>query len=222
MNEPLFQNFLRIFTRKISIKLALVIGILVGSLIALTGFVLTHMAQDVLRQSARDSQLEIARRAAGEVSLFVSRPVELLTVASQLIGRTHLDVSDQETVLVEMSLNYPMFKDIASVDVEGKVKESSNPGRPARDWAHQEAFETALKGKKYISEVRIGEDHLPYVRAALPYWQTGNVAGVLIAEINLRGIWDIVDKIHFGNTGISFLITRELPTNNLWRKPNNY
>lgn len=209
MKESWSYNLLKPFTRKISIKLALIIGLLVGSLIALTGFVLTHIAQEVLRENARESQCEIARRAAGEVALFVSRPVDLLTVAAQLTGRTRLTAADQETVLVEMSLNYPMFREIRSIDARGNEIASSNPGRPVKNWAGDPAFEAALKGKKYFSQVATAGDHLPFFRVALPYWQTGSIAGVLLAEVNLRGIWDIVDRIHFGKTGISFLITKD-------------
>lgn len=209
MFEKILQIFRRHVTQRISIKLTLILGALIVVLIGSTGLVLTRVTQDVLRKNLEASHREIARQTAGEVALFVSRPVELLTLVAQMVGRTHLEAHSQETVLVEMSLRYPMFKEILSVNSEGKEIASSNPGYPVKDWANDESFRKALEGNKYISPVRIGADHLPYVRVALPYWQSGKKAGVLLAQVNLRGIWDIVDKVHIGETGILFLISKD-------------
>jgi signal transduction histidine kinase len=195
--------------QKISIKLALVIGTLVFVLLSVLGIALTQMTQDVLKENIQRSHEEITVRAAREVSLFVSRPAELLTTAGKLVGRTRADRWTQETILVEMSLEFPMFEEILSLDLQGQETASSNPGHPPQNKKEDPAFRAALQGKIYFSSIRIGSDYLPHVTLAVPFEHMGKVSGVLLAQVNLRGIWEIVDGIKLGRTGYAFVISEK-------------
>lgn len=195
--------------RKISIKLALVISLMVAVLISAFGFTLMGLTRGVLENNVKNSHREIGLRAAEEIALFMKRPVDLLEVAAQLIGKTHSDAWVQETVLVEMAVHHPMFEEIVSVDLQGAQIASSNPGFEKKQWNEERAFLSASSGKKYVSRIAIGKNHLPYMTVSLPYFQMGKVAGVLIARVNMRGMWDIVDAIHIGETGSVFLISRK-------------
>lgn len=200
------KNFI---PQRISIKLAFVIGILVCALLSISGIALTQITQNVLKEDIRRSHQEIAVRAAREVSLFVNRPVELLNTAAKLIGRTHADSWAQETVLVEMSLEFPMFEEIMTVEIQGKEIASSSPGNPSRNFSQDPAFQAASQGKIYISPIRVGADYLPHVTVAVPSHKMGKVGTVLMARVNLRGMWEIVDGIKIGKTGRAFVAARD-------------
>lgn len=199
----------RLFPPKIAVKLALVISVLVCILISFLGLVLTRMTEDMLKVKASVTNEEIAKRAAREISLFVNRPVELLETAAQLISLDKKNAWEQETVLVELSLHFPLFQEIISVDGEGAQVASSNPGRPKKFLSGEDSFQSALKGETYVSPIRIESDHLPHITVAVPYEHAGQIFGVLITDVNLRGLWDIVDGIHFGKTGHAFLVSSE-------------
>lgn len=192
---------------KISVKLTLIIGSLVLVLLSTLGFALTQVTEKVLKENLLRSHEAVAVRAVREAAFFVNRPVELLNTAAILVGRNHADAWSQETLLVEMSLQFPMFEEVVSLDQEGKEIASSNPGNESsKDWHQEEAFQNAIKGNPYYSSIRVGNDYLPHVVVAVPSYRMGAVAGVLIAKVNLRGVWEITDGIKIGKTGKAFLI----------------
>ncbi len=208
MRIPHFSSLKKFFFQKISFKLAFVICLLVVTVLFFLGLGLTGLTQNVLKKTARESHEKIAVRAAREVSLFLDRPLGLLKTAAGLIGKTNLSSWDQETVLVQMSLDFPMYEEIVSLDTSGQEIASSNPGHPKRNWAGKLAFQKSASGNFYVSDVRIGNDFLPHVTFSAPYQRMGKLAGVLIAQVNLREIWDIVDEIKIGQTGRAFLIAQ--------------
>lgn len=201
--------FKRIIPQKIAVKLALVICLLVMTLLSFLGITLNQIASKVLKQNIREGHQKIAVRAAREISLFVERPVELLKIAGQLLGRTQDRAWDQETILVEMSLEFPFFEEIVSLNPQGGEMASSNPGRPKKNRRQEKGFQEALQGKTSMSSVFIGENYLPYVWVTLAYDSRGKPAGILMARVNLRGLWEIVDGIRIGKTGWAFLATKE-------------
>ena len=199
----------RFFPQKIAAKLAFVIGTLVLLLLAILGVVLTQITGHVLKRDIRQHQEALVIRAAREISLFVNRPLELLETGSTLIGRIHGNAWVQETVLVEMSLNFPMFEKLASVNLSGWEIASSNPGQDYKNRIREEAFQESRKGKKFVSPIRVGSDYLPHVTMAVPCYRMGKITSVIIAEVNLRGLWDIVDGIKIGKTGKAMLVSED-------------
>ncbi len=199
----------RLFPQRIALKLGLIIGLFIIILVSVLGLVFFRITHHALTSTIKESYKAIAVRAAQETSLFVNRPVELLNTVGSLIGRIERDPWKYETLLVEMSLTFPMFEEILAVDREGRVIASSNPGRPTKGYATEPSFLEAVKGKAYLSAIRIEEDYLPHVTIALPYYQRGRAGGVLIADVNLRGMWEIVDAMRIGNTGRAFLISKK-------------
>ncbi|MCK5180260.1 MAG: HAMP domain-containing protein, partial [Candidatus Omnitrophica bacterium] len=53
------------------------------------------------------------------------------------------------------------------------------------------------------------ENHIPYLTIAEPIKRFGKVRGILIADLNVRSIWDIVDAIVIGRSGSVYLIDRQ-------------
>ena len=203
---PIFKLF---FPQRIAVKLALVISLLSMTLILIFGMMLYQVAEDILRKSVKNDHQEIAIQAASEVSLFINRPLELLSTSAKLIGRTGIEAWDQETVLVELSLQFPMFEEIISVDAEGKEVATSNPGNSIKSLSHEKAFQEALTGRDYVSEIYIAEDHFPHFTISSPIRRMGKVSGVLIGRVNLREMWKIVDGIQIGKTGRAFLTSKD-------------
>ena len=199
-----------LFPQRIAIKLTLVISVLMIILLSMLGMTLTRITENIAKENIKISHEEIAALAADQVSVFMKRPIELLNTASQLIGRVHTSPWDQETVLVEMSLNFPMFEEILSFNSEGHVIASSNPGEPVKNSDNQKLFQKVmLRGRQWLSNIYVSKDHLPHMTIAVPYKNRGKIAGILIAQVNMRGIWNIADDIHIGKTGRALLVAQD-------------
>lgn len=146
-------------------------------------------------------------RAAEEIEIFIKRPQDVLFTAAAMLEVVYPAPWKQETILVEIVLNQPIFIRVVSVDLAGNETASSELGR-GLSWDYsREALEGVLKNKSYISEVQFLGNRTPFVSMAVPIKKMGKLIGALIADVNLRGLWEIVDNITLGETGRAFLVS---------------
>ena len=129
-------------------------------------------------------------------------------VTASILGTLHADPWRQETSIVELSLKSHDFQRIASVDASGQEVATSELGTPLLNHSREEAFQQAMAGKSYISNVRISEDYVPYLVLAEPIRAMGGVKGVLLANLSLRSVWNIIDGIGSRQVGKAYLIDR--------------
>lgn len=180
-------------------------------IVAIPLFCLGVLLIDTSRQGITNSVLnghrEIVIRAAEEIELFLKSPEDILVTAAAMLGVTHSDVWKQETLLVELALNHPIFKRVSSIDLAGREIATSELGQEL-NWNYPRvAFQEAKRAKTYISELKFFDNHKPYIIMAVPIKELGKVEGVLVGCVNLRGVWDIVDNIKLGDTGRAFLVS---------------
>jgi len=193
-----FSGFLpwRIWQQLFAVMVVLVVVPLV-----VLGALLIHTSQQAVRVSVLRDNQEIAVRAAQEIEQVIQSPRAMLNTTAAILGVLHGDIWRQETVLVELALRQPIFTRVAVVDLRGKELASSALGEPLRERAGDQAFLQAKTGEEYLSEVTFAVNHLPVMTMSTPIRKLNKIVGVLAAEVNLRGVWDIVDGIQIGKTG---------------------
>jgi len=194
----------RFFLDKLWKKFAFFLLLLITTPIVLLGYFLIREGEKAVRKSVLTNYREIVGRVADEVSSLVETPKELLLAASQIISLSAENSSwDQETILVEFTLRHPMFLRMISLDLAGNIMASSNlqEADSAKKNYLQEAFDIAKQGENFFSQIKIAEEHFPFMVMAVPVIKEGEVSAVLLAEVNLQNIWDVVDAIHIGKSG---------------------
>jgi signal transduction histidine kinase len=73
-----------------------------------------------------------------------------------------------------------------------------------------EAFAQARQGTSFLSPVYFVRQSEPYMRIGVPIERfAGDVVGVLIAEVNLKYIWDVISNIKVGQTGYAYVVSRD-------------
>ncbi|MFC1620936.1 ATP-binding protein [Candidatus Omnitrophota bacterium] len=198
---------LRLFYRRLWVKIAAMLLLLVTVPVVLLGFLLISTSQEAVRNSVLNNHKEIAVRAAEEIKLFIKGPEGILKTTAAMLEVVYPAPWKQETVLVELVLNRPVFMRVSSIDLLGGELASSELGRKS-SWPHlKEALEKINKGQDYASNVMILNNHTPYLTMAVPIRKMGKVVGALIGDINLRGIWGIIDNIQIEATGRAFLVS---------------
>jgi signal transduction histidine kinase len=76
--------------------------------------------------------------------------------------------------------------------------------------ASDEAFEHARQGSAFFGPVYFVRESEPYMRIAVPIERfAGDVIGVLIAEVNLKYIWEVISRITVGQRGYAYVVSRE-------------
>jgi signal transduction histidine kinase len=176
--------------------------------LVILGALLINTSQQAVRTTVLRDHKELAYRAAGQVNEFVRKPKDLLVTAASIMGVSHADAWRQETAVVELSLRFPMLRRVASIDIDGHEIAVSQLGSAKLDRSSDVAFLRAREGKTFISTVKIRGMDTPVVTIAVPITQWGKGNGVLMAEVDLRGMWDIVDSIHVGRTGYACVVDR--------------
>ncbi|MFH1783230.1 MAG: cache domain-containing protein, partial [Candidatus Omnitrophota bacterium] len=187
--------FLKLFYRKLWVKIAIILIIIVTIPVAVLGILLINTSQNAVRNSVLNNHKEIAKRSAEAIELFIKNPRDMLRTTASMLEVVYPAPWKQETVLVDLVLNQPIFMRIASFDLKGEELSNSELGRKL-DWFYlEEAMEKIKKGENYTSKVTILDNHIPYINMAVPIRKMGKIIGGLIADINLRGVWQIVDNI---------------------------
>jgi len=200
---------LNLFYRKLWVQIALILVLIVTIPVAVLGVLLLNTSQEAVRSSVLNNHKEIVTRAAQEIKLFIKRPQALLNTSAAMLGVVYLASWKQETVLVELVLNQPIFIRASCIDLSGRVTASSELGR-GLSWDYpKEALSKARESKTYISKVKILDSHIPYVTMAVPIKKMGKSIGALIADVNLRDMWKIADDIKIGETGRAFLVSND-------------
>jgi len=208
MRRRLKFFLLKLFYRKLWIQIAAIITIIITIPIILVGSSLIKISQEAVKNSVLTNHKQIVSRAAAETKLFIQRPEDILKATAAMLGRIHAKAWDQQTILVEAVLNQPIFIRAFSVNVSGKKIASSELGKSLNASNSDAVLNVTNKTKTYISEVKFLDNHTPYLTMAVPVKEKGKIAGALIADVNLRGVWDIIDDIKLDETGRAFLVSR--------------
>ena len=195
--------------RNVSTELLVIFIALVVLPTAILGVLLMRSSQNAARVSSLRDQREIAVRTAGEIALLVGEPLKILAATGDAIGLTYPDPWRQESILVKLSLRSPIFEYIYFTDEKGRevATSSVDSGKKRMDRSEDVAFQKAIHGECFISQVYISENRTPFVDIALAVKRLGKTIGVLGARVSLRGLWHMADNIKIGETGQVYVIS---------------
>jgi signal transduction histidine kinase len=161
-------------------------------------------------------QQGMANAAAFKIQQYVEMITHTLRITSQtsdiiVDGAT----DDYRFQLSKLMRVFPALTNIAVVDTTGRerIKESRVEmvdGNDLLNRSKDEAFIQAKAGSSFFSQVYFVRQSEPYMRIAVPIEVfAGKVIGVLIAEVNLKYIWDVISDIHAGETGCAYVVSSQ-------------
>ena len=107
----------------------------------------------------------------------------------------------------------PAITEAAALDGDGVIRVQTSRFRAGsseagKDFSTSAAFRQSKQGKPYFGAAYFRELE-PYMTIAVPIeYSTGDVIGVLKAELSLRDIWDIVSATKVGKAGYAYTVTR--------------
>jgi signal transduction histidine kinase len=193
--------------KRISTKLILLLTfsaliplILFGILSILTSLKANH-------RSVSEGNLNVARASADQIELYVSNSINILRAISQNISRTYMERWQKETIIRDYVINFEEFERIYVTDRNGIIVVNSDLTNDLTDRSGELAFQTAIRGDTYRSEVFISENHIPIMIIAVPLIKLNEIDGVIVGEINLINMWNLVDGIRIGKEGYAFVVS---------------
>jgi signal transduction histidine kinase len=188
-------------------QLLLIFSVTLG--LAMLGSVLGvgRIVEQVEQHAWRDRQQEAALRAAEIVDNFIKRQIHVLRLVD-LFGLDELDQFDAQK-MAELVAYSPDMLEIILLGSEGQLvahgpKENAQLAHlftiPQSNW-----FIQARLGRIYIGDVQRASDGSSYIVISIPVRHHG----VLAARLRMEVIQQVVQNLHFGVAGSSFIADRE-------------
>ena len=191
-------------------KLALAFVGLVSLVLAVSGGLDMWLGYDQAEDAAVQMQQEKARDAAARITEFIS------DIETQLGWTTPrqwdaLPIEQRRYDLIRLLREVPAIAEIAEID--GSGKEQLRLSRTAPDSiasgidfsANPRFAEAEVKGV-WFSPVYFRNQSEPYMTIAVAH--DGHHAGVTVAEVNLKFIWDLVNAMQVGHNGYAYVVDR--------------
>ncbi len=170
----------------------------------------THylFAGAIMRSNVGQRNLQIARRAAGEIALYIEDALRSIRAVAQVLGPIR-DPWTKDIVLEELTTLLAQFGWIHLVDVEGRVIASSELDNSVVVLSPAILRRLAEPGGRYVSEVELTPSNLPVLTVIEPLPEVDRPRRALVARLHLREIWRLVDEIAFGESGKAYLVSSE-------------
>jgi signal transduction histidine kinase len=195
----------RLFQKYAALLVALVVGALIVNA-AIEGY---HFYLEN-KQALIAVQREKAQGAAAVIEQFVKEiesQVGWTTHASLLPGPGGLD--QRRFDFLRLLRQAPAVTEVSYLDADGR--EQIKVSRLAMDvlgsgtdFAQDARFRDAKAKKRYVSAVYFRKESEPYLTLAIA--GTGRAAGVTVAEVNLKFIWDVISRIRVGQAGVAYVV----------------
>ena len=194
-------------------KYAVVFVALVSGALLTSGFVQFAFSYQETQTALIDLQREKAAGAAVRIEQFVN------DIEHQLAGAIPAQPAGSAVAPGQLRSDYewllhqaPAITEVAYLDASGR--EQLRVSRVAMtvegsgaDYSADPKFEESSAGRTYFSPVYFRLGYEPYMTIALA--DRGPDAGVIVAEVNLKFIWDVVSRINVGRAGYAYVVDSE-------------
>ncbi len=161
-------------------------------------------------------QREMAQAAAFKIQQFIQeieRSMRAATQTKEIVAAGLTEAYRFE--LIKLLKVVPAITEAAALSPNGREETKVSRVRiilpeDLADRSSEKAFVEAREGKSFFSPVYFVRESEPYMTIAVPIERLGEeFAGVLVAEVNLKYIWDVVSRIKVGRAGYAYVVSRE-------------
>ena len=203
--SPRRETRSRLFLKYVGLFVAVVcVALLINGLLEVWGSYREHKTALIRIQH------EQAEAAATKISQFIKEIENQVGWTTQLLWSAET-IEQRRFDALRLLRQVPAITELAQVDASGK--EQLRVSRLAMDvlgsgldLSNEPKFTEAVKNKVFYGPVYFRRESEPYMTLSLA--GTRRDAGVSIAEVNLKLIWDVVSRIKVGERGQAYVVDR--------------
>ncbi|MBR0788347.1 response regulator [Bradyrhizobium manausense] len=210
MNEEIDQGALRTPPGRLFRKYLYAIVALAFTALAInTGFDVWFSYREQ-KQLLAATQREQAASAAIQIGQFIGQIENQIRWLARLPPELSTN-EDRRLNAIRLLRLSPAIAELTELDAQGREQVRVSRRVPDRigsnaDHSAEAAFRGANESRAYYGPVYFFGDTEPFMTIAAR--GTGREPNVVIAEVNLRFIWDLVAGIRVGNTGKAYVVDR--------------
>ena len=193
----------------------LVSVLLVGGGLIASGAIEIYYSFQESQEHLADVQREVATGAAIKIERFVQEIHNTLKGATRSREIAPKGLTNEfRFELEKLLLTAPAITEAVALDRDGKIQIQASRLRTVLPDAKKEAasagaFQTAKSGKSFFGQAYFVRGSEPYMTIAVPIERfSGDVIGVLQAEVNLKYIGDVVNNLTIGKAGYAYVISK--------------
>ena len=195
-------------------KLSFFLVIMMTFTLLLTMGIIEIKSRKILTRVVVDHNSDVAERAAEDIGQMFSEKVKVLQIVANTVEMKSM-LPDRQTILLKTITDTDDDIQIAIVADSAGNQIARSDGRVADSMItyHDRDYYQKIKqsGKTVISEVLIAKSTgYPGIVIAEPIKDNNQqLIGVLIANVELRAIFDQIARIKIGETGYAYLVNEE-------------
>jgi signal transduction histidine kinase len=189
--------------------------ILIGfSSVMLAGGIQIYLSWQQHIAQIKELQQERVNSAAESINLYLDDLQRKLGYLARVQGLVDMDQEVQQKLLFGLTQHNDAYEYVAIADQTGTILTSVSPYETINleSIADTPLFNRAFKQKEdYTSQVSLHpQTLLPMTTLGVPIRDAqNNVAGVLIADINLSFLWFILSQINVGQSGYIYIVDND-------------
>ena len=191
--------------RKISTRFALLLAAAAILPLLAYGAVSILSLRSGAQQAVIQGNLNVARRAAEQIELYITGSVKILKAVAADLQQTGLQPWQKDRILKNFVLEFPEYRELTLLDDSGRVQVSSGIGAPTASVPGSEGLD--IQGV-LMSRFLVDDDLLPTASVAIRLNETDG-GGWLVGRLNLEEMWRMVDRIRVGNEGYALVVTAD-------------
>ncbi len=192
----------------LAMKLAAALIGLVALVLIVNGAINAWLAYNQVKRAALEVEKEKASSAAVQVGEFLTGIVNQLGWTTGAEWR-YAQSAQQRYDFVRLLRQVPAITELSYLDGKGHEQvQVSRLGTDSigsnRDFSKEPRFVEAVADKVWFGPVEFRSGSEPYMTIALAH--VGHDAGVTVADVNLKLIWDVITSIRVGEKGYAFVV----------------
>lgn len=202
--------------RSLSTTLAIAFFTLSTVLLLVNGGSALYTNYLTYQDSIAAQQKLIAQEASKTVSSFIQDKFVSLETAVELVSLVNVSAETQKSILESLLGHDQAFRQFALLDSQGQPL--AQISRALQTLSSQfivqlkgDVLSQTSTGQRYISPVYIDDTTSePLIAIAIPIKNVfGDFQGTLMAEVNLKFMWQVVDQLSVGQTGYAYVVDNQ-------------
>jgi len=205
------MSWLRLKTTRA--RLLRLLAATIGGLVLVVIGVWIFNIEPALRQSVAMDQRKAAMHAADLISDFIDEKITNLRAAAQIGHLSQAGHDHRKESLYQLMKVVPAIRELAIVGPGGDETMRVSRTRTftdtdLRSLSTADKFRQPMRGETYIGPVYHEQTAEPFITLAVPIGSSAaDIQGVLVAEINLKTLWNVVSHIKVGRSGYLFVVS---------------
>lgn len=183
----------------------------VSALLIISGAVGGYFAYRESVTALEEVQQAKAQFAAAEIENFMRGVQEALhATVGKFNANGAVAVDDLQLELVALLRHHPEISGVRWIDAAGDERIAlsrfdRNVVDSARNWSAEPGFRAVRKASRYVGPIYFRKETEPYVSVAAARDSGGSV---LVAEVNLKYVWDVVSQVQLTRDGVAYVVDR--------------